>query len=94
MPGGGRGAQGVPQGVSHMPSIPFADPAVASSSSSAQQAGRPFQSAEIMSSAPISMSNVFTSSQVNFTSSWLFCTEQRLLLVGVHALAMSNAVTS
>ena len=72
MPGGGRGAQGVPQGVpqgvSHMPSIPFADPAVASSASSAQQAGRPFQSAEIMSSAPISMDNVFTSSQVLFAS--------------------------
>ena len=62
MPAGG--AQGIAQGLPHMPSIPFADPAAASSSSSAQQSGRPFQSAEMMSSEPISMDSVFTSSQV------------------------------
>ena len=86
MPKGGRGAQGVPQGMSHMPSIPFADPAVASSSSSAQQAGRPFQSAEIMPSAPISMDSVFTSSQV------LPACLKPLALHGFMALACPNSL--
>ena len=58
------GTQGMSQGVPHMPSIPFADPAAASSSSSAQQAGRPFQSAEMISSTPIPMDSVFTAAQV------------------------------
>ena len=52
------GAQGVPQGVPQgapqrapqMPSIPFADSSAASSSS-AQQAGQPFQSAEMLSAS-------------------------------------------
>lgn len=70
----GTGAQGIPQGTSHMPSIPFADPAAAASSSSAQQAGRPLQSAEMISSAPISMESVFTSSQVSLVSQVCFLT--------------------
>ncbi|KAL3161058.1 hypothetical protein ABBQ38_009441 [Trebouxia sp. C0009 RCD-2024] len=57
--------QGMSQGVPHMPSIPYADPAAASSSSSAQQAGRPFQSAEMMSSTPILMDSVFTTAQAS-----------------------------
>ena len=66
MPGGG-GAQGVPQRVPQMPSIPFADPAAAASASSAsaQQAGRPFNSAEMVSPAlPVSMGSVFPDAQV------------------------------
>lgn len=67
MPGGG-GAQGVPQRVPQMPSIPFADPAAAAasaSSASAQQAGRPFNSAEMASSAiPVTMGSVFPDAQV------------------------------
>ena len=65
MPGGG-GAQGVPQRVPQMPSIPFADPAAASTSSasaSAQQAGRPLNSAEMMT-VPVSMDSVFANAQV------------------------------
>lgn len=62
------GTQGMSQGVAQMPSIPFADPAAASSSSTAQQAGRPFQSAEMISSTPIPMESVFTSAQVLFAS--------------------------
>jgi len=61
MPGGG-GAQGVPQRVPQMPSIPFADPAAASTSS-AQQAGRPLNTAEMMT-VPVSMDSVFTKAQV------------------------------
>ena len=58
------GAQGVPQRVPHMPSIPNADGAGPSFSSAAQQAGRPFQSAEMLSSAPVTMDSVFPSSMV------------------------------
>lgn len=63
MPGGGV-PQGVPQQVPQMPSIPYADPAAAASSSSAQQAGRPFMSAEMMSSsAPVNIGSIFPSAQ-------------------------------
>lgn len=63
MPGGG-GAQGVPQSVPQMPSIPFADSVAASTSAaSAQQAGRPLNTAEMMT-VPVSMDSVFTNAQV------------------------------
>lgn len=75
--------QGMSQGVPHMPSIPYADPAAASSSSSAQQAGRPFQSAEMMSSTPILMDSVFTTAQVTSASSRLSCTKYQHLWAGI-----------
>ena len=80
------GAQGVPQGMPQgapqrapqMPSIPFADSSAASSSS-AQQAGQPFQSAEMLSaSEPISMDGVFQHPQVGAT--WFMCLLQLILL--------------
>lgn len=62
MPGGG-GAQGVPQSVPQMPSIPFADSVAASTSAaSAQQSGRPLNTAEMMT-VPVSMDSVFTNAQ-------------------------------
>ncbi len=85
MPGGG-GAQGVPQRVPQMPSIPFADPAAASTSS-AQQAGRPLNTAEMMT-VPVSMDSVFTNAQVKaFGLPWSCQTQLIISYVSCCALS-------